>query len=149
MVEIFMPKAGFDMKEGRLIRWLKDVGDAVELDEPIIEIETDKVTMEAEAPASGILLAKLIEDGTSVPVLQTIGYIGQAGEKVPEPEVNTTITFKKDSPSNHEAADSVQVYSFTCNNGVAATPYAKKLAKDAGIDLSSITPAAANQPLRG
>lgn len=84
MTEIFMPKAGMDMKEGRLIRWLKNVGDPVELDEPIMEIETDKITMEAEAPASGILLAKLIDDNTTVPVLQTIGWIGQAGEKVPD-----------------------------------------------------------------
>ena len=84
MIEVFMPKAGMDMKEGRLIRWLKNVGDHVELDEPIMEIETDKITMEAEAPATGILLAKLIDDETTVPVLQTIGYIGQPGEKVPD-----------------------------------------------------------------
>ena len=73
MIEIFMPKAGMDMKEGRLIRWLKNIGDPVELDEPIMEIETDKITMEAESPGTGILLAKLIEDNTTVPVLQTIG----------------------------------------------------------------------------
>ena len=47
MTEIFMPKAGMDMKEGRLIRWLKEVGDPVEKDEPVMEIETDKITMEA------------------------------------------------------------------------------------------------------
>ena len=80
MTEIFMPKAGMDMKEGRLIRWLKEIGDPVEKDEPIMEIETDKITMEAEAPATGVLLAKLIGDDTTVPVLQTIGYIGQPGE---------------------------------------------------------------------
>ena len=84
MTEIFMPKAGMDMKEGRLIRWLKEIGDHVEKDEPIMEIETDKITMEAEAPATGILLAKLIDDETTVPVLQTIGYIGQPGEKIPD-----------------------------------------------------------------
>ena len=58
MVEIFMPKAGMDMKEGVLIRWLKEVGEPVELDEPIMEIETDKITMEAEAPGTGILLER-------------------------------------------------------------------------------------------
>lgn len=87
MTEIFMPKAGMDMKEGRLIRWLKEIGDHVEKDEPIMEIETDKITMEAEAPATGILLAKLIDDETTVPVLQTIGYIGQPGEKIPDAPV--------------------------------------------------------------
>lgn len=84
MTEIFMPKAGMDMKEGRLIRWLKEVGDPVEKDEPIMEIETDKITMEAEAPGSGILLAKTVEEDTWVPVLSVIGYIGEKGEKVPE-----------------------------------------------------------------
>ena len=87
MTEIFMPKAGMDMKEGRLIRWLKEIGDHVEKDEPIMEIETDKITMEAEAPATGILLVKLIDDETTVPVLQTIGYIGQPGEKIPDAPV--------------------------------------------------------------
>ena len=49
-------------ERSRLIRWLKEIGDHVEKDEPIMEIETDKITMEAEAPATGILLAKLIDD---------------------------------------------------------------------------------------
>ena len=84
MTEIFMPKAGMDMKEGRLIRWLKEVGDPVEKDEPVMEIETDKITMEAEAPGSGILLAKTVEEDTWVPVLSVIGYIGEPGEKIPE-----------------------------------------------------------------
>ena len=64
--EIYMPKNGMDMTEGTLIRWLKEVGDPVTEGEAIMEIETDKVTMEAEAPASGILLQKLYEDGAVV-----------------------------------------------------------------------------------
>lgn len=80
---IIMPKNGMDMTEGRLIRWLKKVGDKVEKDEPILEIETDKVTMESEAPASGVLLARYVEEGAVVPVLTVLGYIGEAGENVP------------------------------------------------------------------
>jgi len=149
MVDIFMPKAGFDMKEGRLIRWLKNVGDPVELDEPIIEIETDKVTMEAEAPASGILLAKLVEDGTTVPVLQTIGYIGQPGEQIPEVTAPTTAEPTKEANIAEEPAASPPVYAPLTDGLVAATPYARKLAKDAGINLSEISPSAANQVIRG
>jgi len=149
MVDIFMPKAGFDMKEGRLIRWLKNVGDPVELDEPIIEIETDKVTMEAEAPASGILLAKLVEDGTTVPVLQTIGYIGQPGEQIPEATAPTTAELTKETNIAEEPATSAPVYAPLTDGMVAATPYARKLAKDAGINLSEISPSAANQVIRG
>ncbi len=80
--EIYMPKNGMDMTEGTLIRWLKNEGDHVELGEPIMEIETDKVTMESEAPASGILLKILCQEGAVVPVLTTMGYIGEAGEKI-------------------------------------------------------------------
>ncbi|MCI9648131.1 dihydrolipoyl dehydrogenase [Oscillibacter sp.] len=81
--EIYMPKNGMDMTEGTLIRWLKEVGDPVTEGEAIMEIETDKVTMEAEAPASGILLQKLYEDGAVVPVLSTLGYIAPPGEELP------------------------------------------------------------------
>lgn len=84
--EIYMPKQGMDMTEGTIIKWLKNVGDKVERDEPVMEIETDKITMESESPASGVLLAKLYEDGAVVPVLTTIGYIGEPGEKIPEAE---------------------------------------------------------------
>lgn len=138
MTEIFMPKAGMDMKEGRLIRWLKEIGDHVEKDEPIMEIETDKITMEAEAPATGILLAKLIDDETTVPVLQTIGYIGQPGEKIPDAPVSA------DTP----AAAPVEAAAETVapapklpvlNGSVAATPYAKKLAAEKGVELAAVT----------
>ena len=70
---VYMPKNGMDMQEGRIIHWLKNVGDHVEMDEPIMEIETDKITMEAESPATGTLLAQLYPDDTTVPVLTTIG----------------------------------------------------------------------------
>ena len=82
--ELYMPKNGMDMTEGTIVRWLKNVGDPVEKDEAVMEIETDKITMESESPVSGVLLAKLYEDGAVVPVLTTVGYIGEAGEKVPE-----------------------------------------------------------------
>lgn len=83
-VEVYMPKNGMDMTEGTLIRWLKNVGDHVEKDEPIMEIETDKVAMESESPAAGILLKKTCEDGAVVPVLTVLGYIGEAGEQIDE-----------------------------------------------------------------
>lgn len=138
MTEIFMPKAGMDMKEGTLLRWLKDVGDSVEKDEPIMEIETDKITMEAEAPATGILLAKLIEDGTTVPVLQTIGYIGQPGEKIPDAPVAAADT-PAAAPVETAAETAAPASKLPVLNGsVAATPYAKKLAVEKGVELAAV-----------
>ena len=81
--EIIMPKNGMDMKEGVLIRWLVQVGDKVEKDDPIMEIETDKVTMESESPAGGTVLALYYDEGETIPVLKIIGYIGEEGEQVP------------------------------------------------------------------
>lgn len=134
-----MPKAGMDMKEGRLIRWLKEIGDHVEKDEPIMEIETDKITMEAEAPATGILLAKLIDDETTVPVLQTIGYIGQPGEKIPDAPVAAADT-PAAAPVETAAETAAPASKLPVLNGsVAATPYAKKLAAEKGVELATVT----------
>ena len=98
-VEIYMPKNGMDMVEGTIVRWLKEVGDHVDKDEPIMEIETDKITMESESPAEGYLLAKFYEDGAVVPVLTTLGYIGEKGEKVPEAPAGNTAA----APAKEEA----------------------------------------------
>ena len=154
MIEIFMPKAGMDMKEGRLIRWLKNVGDPVELDEPIMEIETDKITMEAESPGTGILLAKLIEDNTTVPVLQTIGWIGQPGEKIPgteQPETGSPAvedTAGSAAPpavsgeSASSAAPAAAETSLPAADGYKpATPLAKRLARENNVSLAEIATA--------
>jgi len=82
--EVFMPKAGMDMHEGTIIRWLASVGDEVREGDPLLEIETDKVTMEVEAPADGTLLVKYFGDGAVVPVVTVIGYVGEKGESVPD-----------------------------------------------------------------
>ena len=79
--EVIMPKAGMDMEEGTVIKWLKNVGDSVETGEPLLEILTDKVNMEVEAEVSGTLIDIRANEGDVLPVFTVIGYIGQAGEK--------------------------------------------------------------------
>lgn len=80
--EIIMPKAGLDMTEGEIVRWIKKEGDSVSEGEVILEIMTDKTSMEIEAEASGVLLKILHGDGTTVPIAEVIGYIGEAGESL-------------------------------------------------------------------
>ena len=75
-----MPKAGIDMTEGQIVKWLKNEGDAVTEGEIILEIMTDKTSMEIEAEASGILLKIVHPDGDTVPVAEVIGYIGAENE---------------------------------------------------------------------
>lgn len=137
-----MPKAGMDMQEGRVIKWLKEVGDPVELDEPIMEIETDKITMEAESPGTGILLAKLVPDDTVVPVLEVIGYIGKEGETVPEKtatkkETEQSASVVEEKPQEAVAETKSEVFA---GGDVIATPYAKALAKEKGVELAKTVP---------
>lgn len=80
--EIIMPKAGLDMTEGQIVKWLKKEGDPVKEGEIILEIMTDKTSMEIEAEASGILLKIVHNDGDTVPVTEVIGYIGDENESV-------------------------------------------------------------------
>ncbi len=83
MAEIVtMPKLGFDMAEGTLIRWAKKEGDKVEKGELLAEIETDKATVEVESQYSGVVLKQLVTEGTAVPVGKPIAAIGVAGETV-------------------------------------------------------------------
>ena len=82
--EIIMPKAGIDMTEGQIIKWNKKEGDKVETGEILLEIMTDKTSMELEAEDSGYLIKIIKGDGETVPVTEVIGYIGSEGEVAPE-----------------------------------------------------------------
>lgn len=139
---VYMPKQGMSMEEGTLIRWLKNVGDPVELNEPIMEIETDKITMEAEAPATGYLIATLVGENTVVPVLQTIGWIGEKDEVPPAADVPAAASSAAEAESAAPAAAPAAApqAAASVNGLTAATPYARKLAAEQGVDLSQVKP---------
>ena len=73
--EITMPNLGYDMVEGTVVRWLKEVGDPVERGEAIAEIETDKTTVEMESTASGVLAEIVHDAGSVVDVGTVIAYL--------------------------------------------------------------------------
>src|SRR5262245_54657513 len=79
---VVMPQMGESIAEGTIVRWMKRVGEAVDRDEPLFEISTDKVDAEIPAPAAGVLLAILAREGETVPVESVVGVIGAEGEKV-------------------------------------------------------------------
>jgi pyruvate dehydrogenase E2 component (dihydrolipoamide acetyltransferase) len=70
-----MANLGYDMESGRVESWLKQVGDRVERGEPIVEVETDKATIEMEATQSGTLVEIVAEPGQDVPIGDVIGYL--------------------------------------------------------------------------
>ncbi len=148
--EVYMPKNGMDMTEGTIVRWLKNEGDKVEKDEPIMEIETDKITMESESPVAGILLKRLFEEGAVVPVLTTVAYIGEAGEKVPEAGAPAEAAAAPAEAAPAAAPVAVPVAAAKAENGVvAATPYARKMANDNGVDLHEVAPSGRWGEVRG
>jgi pyruvate dehydrogenase E2 component (dihydrolipoamide acetyltransferase) len=143
---LVMPQMGYDMKEGTILRWLKHEGDRVERGEPIAEIETDKVNLEIESFASGVILKLLAKEGETVPVGQLIALIGEPGEKVEEEAVpapavvgaaTAAATVTAPGPRAPEAAP-LEEGPTAPGERVRASPLVRRLAAEHGIDLSKI-----------
>ena len=81
---IVMPKLGFDMREGVLVSWLKDIGDVVEKGDVVAEIESDKATLELESQVSGTLLILMAAEGDVVPIGGNLAIVGNSTEDVSE-----------------------------------------------------------------
>src|SRR5690348_13101578 len=108
-VDVVMPQMGVSVSEGTITRWLKQEGEQVEADEPLLEISTDKVDTEVPSPASGTLTQILVEEGETVDVGTKLGQIGgsaaaetSASESAPEPEAPTAE--EAPEPATAEAA---------------------------------------------
>ena len=80
MANVIMPKMGDGMEEGTLLRWFKQVGDQIEVGDPIAEIETDKVSIEIESTEEGVLTKTLVAEGQAVPIGTSIAVVGDEGE---------------------------------------------------------------------
>jgi pyruvate dehydrogenase E2 component (dihydrolipoamide acetyltransferase) len=81
-VKVIMPQAGQDLETGIVRHWHKAVGDEVAKGEPIVQIETEKVNLDVEAPAAGVLLRIVVPDDTETAIFSTIAIIGQPGEDI-------------------------------------------------------------------
>jgi pyruvate dehydrogenase E2 component (dihydrolipoamide acetyltransferase) len=145
--EVKLPRLGQGMESGTVVRWLKSEGEAVAKGEPLYELDTDKVTQEVEAEAAGVLLKIVVEEGERA-VGTTIAYIGKEGEEIaisapaeppkqeepPKQDAEQPAKAPKAEPGpepEHTAAPS--------NGGrVKASPLARRIARERGIDLSSL-----------
>jgi pyruvate dehydrogenase E2 component (dihydrolipoamide acetyltransferase) len=79
---VIMPQAGQDLETGVVKLWLKAEGDEVAKGEPIVQVETEKLALDVEAPASGVLRRILVPEGTEVAIFSTIGIIGSPAEDI-------------------------------------------------------------------
>ncbi|NTU55449.1 MAG: 2-oxo acid dehydrogenase subunit E2, partial [Anaerolineales bacterium] len=150
---INMPKLGFDMAEGLLVRWVKQVGENINKGDVLAEIETDKATVEVESSASGVVLQHIVDQGTIVPVNAPIAVVGAEGEKVDAPvaeggkqKAEAKAEEKPAAPSQPTPASTSQasapaetVVSGQPSAGpIKASPLAKKIAKDNNINLANV-----------
>ncbi|MEC9237717.1 MAG: 2-oxo acid dehydrogenase subunit E2 [Chloroflexota bacterium] len=143
---IVMPQMGYDMHEGKVVRWLKKEGEEVTRGEVIAEIETDKATVEYEAYTGGVMAKIVAEEGIAIPVGGLIAVMTAPGEAIPEDILtDAAIALAADSPA--PAATAVQALEGPISAAVApadtkevrASPLARRLAKERGFDLATIT----------
>ena len=143
--EIKMPQLGLTMTEGTVTQWFKKVGEAVAQGELLFEVATDKITNQIEATASGTLLEIRVPEGKVAPVQAVVGIVGAVGESVatvtaaatsvPQPPtsvVEASLSAKSPQP----IATTAQV---SDGGWVKASPAARKLAEELGVDLAKVT----------
>ena len=143
--EVILPRLGQGMEAGTIVRWLVAEGDQVKKGQPLFELDTDKVTQEVEAEASGVLLKIVVPEG-EVPVGTAIAYVGEAGESVPEgtgtqpvEEAAPREQVPVPTESAPAAAPEPATVAAAGNGGrVKASPLARRIARERGIDLASL-----------
>ena len=141
-VEITMPAMGESVSEGVILEWAKQPGDAVEVDETIVEISTDKVDAEVPAPASGVMEEILAEPGDTVTVGQVIGRMKSGGEALAGDEASGRGSGAKPAaapePVPKPAEAEVEQPEEVLPDGIRVSPVARRVAQAEGVDLSNI-----------
>ena len=156
--EVKLPRLGQGMESGTIVKWLKSEGERVEKGEPLYELDTDKVTQEVEAEASGVLLKIAVAEG-EVPVGRTVAFIGEEGEQPPEVDssngaaaARTVAEDAQEEGSPAPAREQEREHGRVAAEQVAeapgrpaqdggrvkASPLARRIARERGIDLASL-----------
>ncbi len=145
--EIKMPQLGLTMTEGTVTQWFKQVGEAVAQGELLYEVATDKITNQIESTASGILLEIRVGEGKVAPVQSVVGLVGAAGESVGAAPVavpaaaaaSTETKAPVSTAAATPAAIAAVVPAPTGDGRVKASPAARKMAAELGVDLGLVT----------
>jgi pyruvate dehydrogenase E2 component (dihydrolipoamide acetyltransferase) len=139
--KVVMPKPGWITEKGTVLTWFKKEGDRVEKGQPLFEIETEKVTTEVEAPASGILRKILVPEGTVVPVFNPVAIIADPDEELPEmgatPESPPEQTQKKAGVEPGKEQREI-IEEPRPAEKFSISPLARKLAEQHKIDITQI-----------
>jgi pyruvate dehydrogenase E2 component (dihydrolipoamide acetyltransferase) len=134
--EVIMPALGLAQETGKVLRWLKADGDSVAKGDPLLEVETDKVTVEVEAPADGTLGGLRAAEGDDVPVGEPVAFVLEPGESAPQPaEVTAEPRAEAREAARVETAERADE---PRPRRRLASPKARRLAREQGIDLDSL-----------
>ena len=137
--ELKMPQMGYDMEEGTVVRWLKEEGAHVNRNEAVAEIETDKAVVEFESESEGILLSIVAKEGSIVPVGETIAVIGTEGEEVEETPITVNNEAEPEQDDIEEPSPQLEQTPEVFERArILATPVARRLADESGIDLRTV-----------
>jgi 2-oxoglutarate dehydrogenase E2 component (dihydrolipoamide succinyltransferase) len=141
-VDVIMPQMGESIAEGTIVKWLKQVGDKVDRDEPLFEISTDKVDAEIPSPAAGTLLEVMVTEGTTVEINTIVGRIGAEGEAAtksssaaPAPAADKP---QPAAPSAAPASAPAATATATQSRAVRSSPVVQKIAAEHNVDISLI-----------
>ncbi len=156
---ITMPKLGFDMQEGTLVRWVRNEGEEINKGDVLAEIETDKATVEVESSASGVVRRLLVDQGSVVPIGAAIAIVGGKDEQISEPAAEASKTGKPSAPQAKPAAPVQEPKPTTAQTAapapapkpaapapapqapsgpVKASPLAKRMAREGNVDLARL-----------
>lgn len=163
--QVTLPRLGQGMESGTIVRWLKSEGEHVEKGEPLYELDTEKVTQEVEADLAGVLLRILAGEGQEIEVGKAIAVIGEEGEEVSEPEPEPEPAAEAEDPTEvaedeakeegepapareddrergreaaEEVADDQPAQAVDGGGRVKASPLARRIARERGIELSAL-----------
>ncbi len=145
---VTLPALGESVTEGTVIRWLKSVGDDVAIDEPLLEVSTDKVDTEIPSPVAGVLTEISVAQDETVEVGATLGIIGAVGaisaaNEAPEPIPPVVPQTPAETISANITVDN-SAAALAATSTAYASPIARKLARESGVDIATVAPSAAD-----
>src|SRR5689334_7908378 len=153
---VVMPQMGESIAEGTIVRWIKKVGDAVDRDEPLFEISTDKVDAEIHSPGAGVLTEIKVKEGETVPVNAVVAVIGgeRAGDGAPRETAATPSQMPEAAAGQPEAAPAVDAVaagdagSREAEDGSGepeaagkqrTSPLVRRIAREHNVDISRVS----------
>ncbi|HYH09240.1 MAG TPA: 2-oxoglutarate dehydrogenase, E2 component, dihydrolipoamide succinyltransferase [Thermoanaerobaculia bacterium] len=144
--DVVMPQMGESIAEGTVSKWLKQVGDKVDRDEPLLEISTDKVDAEIPSPAAGILLEIVAQEGATVPVNAVVARIGTEGQGQAQPAPQPAAAAPAPAPESPRPAereeaqeDEQNVTSLDERRRTRSSPLVRKIAAENNVDIRQVT----------